>query len=36
MTQSIEHPILDFGSGHEPRVVGLSPTLGTALNAKPA
>ena len=27
---------LDFGSGHGPRVVGLSPVLGSALSMDPA
>ena len=30
--QSVEHPTLDFGSGHDPRVVGLSPASGSALS----
>ena len=36
MAQLVEHPTLDFGSGHDPRVTGLSPTLGSALNMEPA
>ena len=31
MAQSVEHPTLDFGSGHDPRIVGLSPTSGSVL-----
>ena len=27
---SVEHPILDFDSGHDPRVVGSSPEAGPA------
>ena len=30
MAQSVECPTLDFGSGHVPRVVGLSPASGSA------
>ena len=29
--QSVERPTLDFGSGHDPRVMGLSLALGSAL-----
>ena len=36
MAQSVEHPTLDFGSGHDPRVVGSSPKLGSMLSMKPA
>ena len=32
MTQSVEHPTLDFASGHDPRVVGSSPMPGTVLS----
>ena len=28
MSQLVQHPTLDFGSGHNLRVVRLSPTLG--------
>ena len=31
-----ECPTLDFGSGHDPRVVGSSPASGSALGAEPA
>ena len=27
VTRSVECPTLDFGSGHDPRVVGLSPAF---------
>ena len=33
---SVEHPTLDFGSDHDPRVVGSSPTLGFMLSEEPA
>ena len=36
MALSVEHPILDFGSGHDPRVVGSSPALGSVLSIEPA
>ena len=36
MAQSVERPTLDFGSGHDLRVVGLSPTLGSVLSMEPA
>ena len=38
MAQSVERLTLDFGSGQDPRVVGLSPTSGSAMNMdeKPA
>ena len=36
MVQSVERPTLDFGSGRDPRVVGLSPTLGSMLSVMPA
>ena len=36
MAQSVECPTLDFGSGHDPRVVELSPVLGSVLNMEPA
>ena len=32
MAQSVEHPTLDFGSVHDPRVVGQSPVSGSAWN----
>ena len=31
MAQSVEHPTLDFGSAHAPRVKGSSPTSGYVL-----
>ena len=36
MTQSLEHPTLDFVSGHDIRVVGLSLASGSALSMEPA
>ena len=36
VTQSVEHQILDFGSGHDPRVVELSPVSGSKLSVEPA
>ena len=36
VAQSVEDLTLDFGSGHDLRVVGSSSTLGTALNTEPA
>ena len=36
VAQLIEHLILDFGSGHDPRVVGLSLTSGSVLSVEPA
>ena len=36
MAQSVEHSTLDFSSGHDPRVVGSSPILGSMLNVEPA
>ena len=32
----VGHPSLDFSSGHDPRVVGLSSVLGSALSMEPA
>ena len=32
----VERPTLDFGSGHDPRVVGPSPTLGSTLSIESA
>ena len=34
--QSVEHPTLDFSSGHDARVVGSSPVPGSALSVEPA
>ena len=31
MSQSVEHPTLDFGSGHDTMVVGSGPVSGFAL-----
>ena len=36
MAQSVKHMTLDFGSGNDPRVVGQSPVLGSALSMEPA
>ena len=36
MAQSVERPALDFGSGHDLRVVRSSPTLGSVLSTEPA
>ena len=36
MAQSVEHLTLDFGSGHDPRVMGSSPASGSELSVKPA
>ena len=35
MAWLVECPTLDFGSDHDPRIVGLSPTLGSALSMEP-
>ena len=36
MAQSVEHLTLDFSSGHDPRVMGLSPKTGSVLSVEPA
>ena len=36
VAQSVEHLTLDFGSGHDPRVMGLSPMLGLTVIMEPA
>ena len=36
VAQSVEHQTLDFGSGHDPRVMGSSPTLGSTLSVETA
>ena len=36
MAQFIEHPTLDFGSGHDLRVVRLNLLLGSMLSMEPA
>ena len=36
MTQSVECLTLNLGSGHDPRIVGLSPMLGSVLGVEPA
>ena len=34
MAQSVKHPNLGFGSGHDLRVLGLSPVWGSVLSAE--
>ena len=36
VAQSVEHLTFGFGSGHDPRVVGLSPMSGYMLSTEPA
>ena len=36
MAQLVEHLTLDFGSGHDPRVMGSSPMSGSMLSVEPA
>ena len=36
MAQSVKLPTLDFGPGHDPRITGSSPALGSAHDAEPA
>ena len=36
MAQSVKCPTLDFGSGHDLRVLGSSPTLGSMLGMESA
>ena len=36
VAQSVERPTLDFGSGHDSRVVKLSPASGSVLRMEPA
>ena len=36
VAQVVEHPTLDFSSGHDLRVVGLSPMSGSMLSVKSA
>ena len=36
MAQLVERPTLDFSSGHDPRVVGSSPTLDSTLSMEPS
>ena len=36
VAQSVEHLTLDFGSGHDPEVVGSSPASGPSLSMEPA
>ena len=35
VAQSVERSTLDSGSGHDPRVMGLSPKSGSALSVGP-
>ena len=34
MAQLVKHPSLDFGSGHDLRVLGLSPASGSTLRGE--
>ena len=36
MAHSVKHPTLDFGSGHDPRVVTFSPSLGSVVGMESA
>ena len=36
MAQLVKHPIFDFGSGDDLRVVGLSPSSGSVLSEESA
>ena len=36
VAQLVEHLTPDFGSGHDPRVMGWNPTLGSTLGVEPA
>ena len=36
MAQWVKHPTLDFGSGHDPRVVGSSLMLGSMVRVESA
>ena len=36
MAQSVERLMLDFSSGHNPRIMGSSPISGSALSVEPA
>ena len=36
VAQSVAHLTLDFGSGHDSRVAGLSPMSGSALSMEPS
>ena len=36
VVQSTEHLTLEFGSGHDPKVVGSNPVSGSVLNVEPA
>ena len=36
VAQLVKHPVLDFGSGHDLRVMRFSPALGSALGMEPA
>ena len=36
VAQPVERPTLDFDSGHDPRVMGSSPMLGSILSVEPA
>ena len=36
VAQSVEHVTLDFGSSYDPKVMGSSSMLGSALSVQPA
>ena len=36
VAQAVKHLTLDFSSGHDPHVVGSSPTSGSVLSMEPA
>ena len=36
MAHEVEHPALDFSLGHDLKVMGLSPMLGSTLDVEPA
>ena len=36
VAESVERPTLDFGSGHDPRVVGSGPSSGSVMSVEPA
>ena len=36
VAQLVKHLTLEYGSGHDPRVVGLSPASGNTLGMEPA
>ena len=36
VAQSVKGPALDFGTGHDPKFMGLSPASGSTLSMEPA